>query len=199
MRTAIMTLGLLLIAAGCQTGYDPLDEFGPVPAASVLPAPAPQRSPLFDTELTEHGQYLVELLGCGACHTQGARVGEPDSDLALAGSTIGLAHSNPLQVDKPGVVFGSNLTPDPATGIGAVPDEVLARAIGSGLNRHGRRGLRVMPVAAYSRMSDRDIKAVIAYLRSLPPVEHRVPDAVPEGEESPHRYVHFGVYMNRAN
>ncbi len=187
---------LLPALAACAGPLDTLSDFEPVNATTVLSAPEASPSATYDVKQVDHGKYLVELLGCGACHTHGALIGWPDEERLLAGSGIGLAHSNPLQVEHPAIVFAPNLTPDVATGIGGLSDEAMKQAIRHGV---GRRGvdLKVMPVAALARLRDEDLADIVAYLRSLEPVRHEVPDAVQEGETTDALFVHFGVYQNR--
>ncbi len=140
---------------------------------------------------------MVELLGCGGCHTGGALMGAPETELSLAGSKTGIAHSNPLETDTPGVVFPTNLTPDLDTGIGRKTDVQLKAAISGRSGSHTVRRLRVMPVIAYSKVRDEDLDAVIAYLRSVPPVHNAIPRNVPEGKATAENYVHFGLYRRR--
>ena len=137
------------------------------------------------------------MLGCGTCHTDGALIGEPRSDRWLAGSSIGIAYSNPLEVDNPGVLFPRNLTPDKETGLGMWTEEEIARKIRTGIDRHGGASVPVMPWPAFARFSDTDVTAIVAYLRSLPAVSHAVPVTVPPGTKTKHQYVHFGVYRSR--
>jgi len=70
----------------------------------------------------------------------------------------------------PGQVFASNLTPDPETGIGAIPDDAVARAIREGVSHDGR-ALFMMPWQNFKNLSDEDVAAVVAYLRTLAPVK----------------------------
>lgn len=203
MVARVFALGLPLALMACAAATnsseapDPFEDYRPVDASTVVPAPEPGVSEKYGAEAARHGRYLVELLGCGACHTDGALIGEPNPQRLLAGSSIGIAHSNPLQVQHPGVVFASNLTPDADTGIGALSDDTLRRAIRGGVDRHGDRVLKVMPVGAYSLITESDANDIVAYLRSLAPVSHRIPDEVREGSETSEVYVHFGVYRNR--
>ena len=60
------------------------------------PVPDPARSVGQDTGQAARGKYLVELLGCGSCHTDGALVGLPDGSRRLAGSHIGIAYLRSL-------------------------------------------------------------------------------------------------------
>jgi hypothetical protein len=53
-----------------------------------------------------------------------------------------------------------------------------------------------MPWGAYSRLTDEDVHAIIAYLRSLPPVMHLVPENAAPGTPAPSPYVHFGTYRS---
>jgi hypothetical protein len=78
-----------------------------------------------------------------------------------------------------GISYGINLTPDENTGIGIWTEEMFVRMIRTG--RHmgqSRPVLPPMPIETYSHLTDEDLKAVFAYLRSLPPIENRVPDPV---------------------
>jgi len=199
MKYPLIGLSLGLVVAACATSYDPLDDYEELTPTRVMEAPAmhPDQAKAQDPALLEHGRYLVELIGCPVCHTDGALVGEPKLDHWLAGSEIGIAYSNPLKYDNPGVVFPSNLTPDPKTGIGRWSDDAIVKAMREGLGRHGRGLIQVMPWLVYESISDADTRAIVAYLRSLPPIEHKVPDKVPPGSKTDEFFVHFGVYRSR--
>lgn len=189
---------LAVVVTGCATEtYDPLLDYEELSPVTVLDAPPGTAVSGAAADAINRGEYLVELLGCGACHTDGALIGEPDFSRSLAGSRVGVAYTNPLEYRNPGVVFPSNLTPHPATGIGALSDEAVAAAIRSGAGRHGGRKIVVMPWQGYSRLTDGDVAAIVSYLRSLEPVEHRVPDPVAPGSKTGERFVYFGVYQRR--
>lgn len=192
-----LSAGLIVMLTACAPGTAILDKFEAVPSAPIADAPEPQPSASASSKVVAQGKYMVELLGCGGCHTEGALMGAPVSGLSLAGSHTGIAHSNPLETDTPGVVFPSNLTPDPDTGIGRKTDLELKAAISGRVGRHTVRRLRVMPVIAYSKVRDEDIDAVIAYLRSVPPVRNAIPRNVPAGKRTAEKYVHFGIYRSR--
>ena len=164
-----------------------------------MDAPAPDRSRTgnYTAEQVKRGQYMVALLGCTSCHTDGALVGAPDSRRFLAGSDTGIAYSNPLKQKYPGVVYPANLTPDMETGLGAWTDEDILQMLRNGVTPDGRHTLSVMPWTAYSRLSDEDARAIVAYLRGLPPVHHKVPENVAPGQKATEPYVHFGVYQSR--
>jgi mono/diheme cytochrome c family protein len=117
----------------------------------------------------ERGRYIVEAEAhCLHCHsdrdwkTHGAPV---KPGLEGAGWDVPAAENH-----MPGEVFASNLTPDAETGLGAIPDDAVARAIREGVSHDGR-ALFMMPWQNFRGLSDEDVASVIAYLRSLPPVK----------------------------
>lgn len=196
-----LTAPLVLIACATETEpqYDPLEDYEEIEVATILDAPSPVAGNFAPEHLyqVERGEYLVELLGCGACHTNGSLEGAPQIDMALAGSAIGIAYTNPLGDETPGIVFPPNITPDNETGIGLWSDQQIKLAIRSGVGRHAGRRIAVMPWQGYAKMTDEDITAIVSYLRSIEPVHHKVPDAVEPGERPKDPYVHFGVYRSR--
>ena len=190
-----------LLMGGCaaEVPNDLLLDYEKVEATTILDAPSslpgtysPQRR-----GVVERGEYLVELLGCGACHTDGALIGDPDFERSLAGSQIGIAYANPLGDKNPGVIYPSNITPDEKTGIGNWTDEQIANAIRSGIGRHGSRRLAWMPWRGYAKLSDDDANANVNYLRTIESVEHRVPDEVGPGKAARKPFVYFGVYRSK--
>ena len=196
----LLMVALISILGGCTTpGQSPLRDFESLSPVTIMDAPAsdPDRVKAVDPESAARGKYLVELLGCGSCHTDGALIGLPDKDRLLAGSHTGIAYSDPLRQRNPGIVYPSNLTPDRETGIGAWSDVEILQMIRYGTDRHGSRKLPIMPWPAYNKLSDDDAQAIISYLRSLRPVDHRVPAAVKPGDRAVQPYVYFGVYRKR--
>ena len=189
----------LFCLAACATGdiYNPLDEYEEVQAATVLDAPTPSDVPAEHQAAVNRGEYLVELLGCGSCHTQGALVGAPDPALSLAGSDIGIAYTSPFENDNPGIVFAPNLTPDRDTGLGRWTDEEIKDAVRTGLGRHGPERILVMPWQGYSSITEDDAWAIVAYLRSLEAIDNHVPVNVPVGRHTDETFVHFGVYRSK--
>jgi len=199
MKRMIPALVALSVIAACATGdnYNPLHDYQEVGSIGVLDAPTPAGVSPENRAAVARGEYLVELLGCGACHTDGALIGSPDMSRSLAGSRIGIAYTNPLENPNPGIVFPPNITPDDETGIGRWSDRQIIEAIRSGVGRHAGRRIVVMPWQGYARLSDEDVRAILAYLRNLRSVSHRVPDDIPQGTRSREPYVHFGVYRSR--
>ena len=199
MPFRMTALALPLLLVGCAGGgsYSPLADYEEIEATTILDAPPIAGVAPENRAMVDRGEYLVELLGCGTCHTEGALVGEPDMSRALAGSGIGIAYTSPFENRHPGIVFAPNLTPDRDTGIGRWTDEEIREAIRAGLGRHGPNRILVMPWQAYARISDDDARAIVAYLRSLDPIENTVPVSVPMGRETDATYVHFGVYRSK--
>lgn len=202
-----VTLGILLLCA-CQSSsdgtsvrsqggaYDPLADYDLKTPTTVHDVPV-QAAAGYDEQMVSRGKYLAELLACGTCHTDGALIGEPDPGRQFAGSSIGIAYSNPFAVENPGVLYPANITPDPDTGIGNWRDDDLVTVIRTGVDQHGRRQIPVMPWPGFSRLSEADGRAITAFLRSLPPVRHQVPENVDPGQKARSPYVHFGVYQSK--
>jgi mono/diheme cytochrome c family protein len=128
------SLGISVSAAllnGCGSIAYPLEHYEAVYTKTALETPAPDPATLshLDAAHVNRGRYLVEIAGCGACHTDGALIGEPSAARLLAGSHLGIAYTNPFRDTFPGVAYPSNLTPDPRTGLGNWSDAQIAAAI----------------------------------------------------------------------
>lgn len=199
MKKSPFTLALACCLAACASApsQNPLEDFEQLEPATTLQAPPAEAGAEFSAEQVQRGRYLVGLLGCGSCHTNGALVGEPVAGQLLAGSDVGIAYSNPLAVANPGVVYPANITPDMETGIGAWSTAQIVAMLRTGMNDHSSQTLPVMPWPAYANILDEDAFAIAAYLKSLAPVRHRVPLNVRPGTPAPAPFVHFGVYRSR--
>lgn len=143
----------------------------------------------------EHGEYLVNLLGCGRCHTEGYLLGHQPTAPHLAGSSVGIAYSGGSDEPNPGLVFAPNLTPDDDTGIGRWSRRDIIRALATGVGTDGHQRLPVMPWPSYGALKNDDLEAVAAYLESLPPVRREIPDTTMTGDPIRHPYVRFGIYV----
>jgi len=142
------------------------------------------------------GQYLVNLLACGRCHTEGLLTGNSATGPFLAGSRVGIAYTAYSEDDThPGVVFPSNLTPDNDTGLGTWSEKEIIRAMTAGVAKGGHERLTVMPWSNYGALKKADLKAIARFLKSLSPVARAIPDPIPEGAEIDQPYVRFGVYQ----
>jgi len=131
-------------------------------------------------DLVKRGDYLVNgILTCGNCHTP---KGPP---AAIAGKDF----SGGLSWDEPPFkVTAPNITPDKETGIGNYTDAQLKTVLRKGIKANGVPIAMVMPSGFYEIMTDRDLDAVIAYLRTLKPVSNKVADPVykmPQGHPIP--------------
>jgi len=201
MKSRVFLIAITALLGSCATDVSNplLDDYEEVDATSILDAPAAKPGTYSPQNriLVERGEYLVELLGCGSCHTDGALVGDPDYEKPLAGSSTGIAYTNPLGEKYPGIIYPSNITPDDATGIGTWTDAQIAYAIRAGISRHGSRRLASMPWRGYAKISDDDVRAITGYLRRIEAVEHRVPGEVEPGERASHPFVYFGVYRSK--
>ena len=123
------------------------------------------------------GRYLVSIAGCSDCHTPGGMLGSPDMKRYLGGSDVG------FEIPGLGVFPGRNITPDKETGIGGWTDEQIATALISGKRPDGRQLAPIMPYASFTHMTKDDVAAVVAFLRSLPPVKNEVAGPFKPGEK----------------
>jgi mono/diheme cytochrome c family protein len=117
----------------------------------------------------ERGQYLAHIMDCGGCHNTGAFTPQPNLETPLSGSAIG------FEIPGMGVFYPPNLTPDEETGLGRWSDAEIITAFTTGVRPDGRQLSPAMPWMSYSHISAADAEALVAYLRSLTPVKHKVP------------------------
>lgn len=118
----------------------------------------------------ERGSYLVNtILTCGNCHTPKG----PNGDIADKAFSGGLTFDEP-----PFKVTASNITPDKETGIGNWTDTQIKAALRTGKRPNGVALAEVMPTSFYGIVTERDLNAIVAYLRSLKPIRNKVPDPV---------------------
>ncbi len=111
-------------------------------------------------EQIARGKYVFGAAAGCACHTEADKA----ATLLNAG---GRKYEGPF-----GTVYSSNITPDPETGIGKWSDEQIITAIRSGRRPNGERLIPVHPYPTFNGMAEEDLRALVAYLRSVPPV-HR--------------------------
>ena len=133
-------------------------------------------------ETVARGKYLVTIMDCAGCHTDGYLAGKPDPSRYLAGSSIGFGGPD-------GIVYPPNLTPHEENGIGAWSDDQIITAIRTGQRPDGRRLAPMMPWPSYASLTDEDARAVVAFLRTLPPNEYRPPRPVAVGQPAPSPYL----------
>jgi len=171
---------------------------GVTPSAICAPAESP----------AEHGKYLVTLGGCDDCHSPKVfkETGpEPDMTRRLSGHP---AADKPTAVpagliapDKWGAVgsndftawsgpwgtsFTANLTPDKATGLGSWTADMFVKALKTGKHQgEGRPILPPMPWQNFAQLKEEDLRAIFAFLQTLPAIQNAVPDPVPPAGAPP--------------
>jgi len=124
------------------------------------PSPAGVPADLRSADLVTRGKYLTQAADCEVCHTREG--GEP-----FAG---GRAFATPF-----GVLYSPNITADRETGIGAWTDADFLRAVHKGIARDGERLYPAFPYDSYTLIADDDVRAIRAYLFSLPAVRATAP------------------------
>jgi mono/diheme cytochrome c family protein len=133
-----------------------------MPPAKGLPAPPASNR-------VAYGRYIVTALAhCFECHSGPDANGSPDFDrrLGAGGFLITLA---------PGAtVRTANITPDPDTGIGKWSDADIRKALTEGVRPDGRHLSPPMPYSFFKNMTDEDLNAVIAFVRTIPPIKNAV-------------------------
>jgi len=181
-------------------------RFGAAVALLTLAAAAPRFAAAEeaaaepDAERVARGKYLVDVIGCNDCHTpwkMGEAGPEPEMDRFLSGhrqdanlppapelgegpweatmSGSFTAFSGPW-----GTSFTRNLTPDDETGLGNWTEQEFIDTLRNGRQRGiGRELLPPMPWYNFAKATDDDLKAIWAYLQSLPAVSNRVLDPIP--------------------
>lgn len=165
-------------AAGCgQGGAGGADAN----AAEAGAAPSAQQAAAADA--VARGRYLVAIMDCAGCHNKGSFSPKPEEGY-LEGGAVG------FEVPGLGVFWPPNLTPHPQAGLGAWSEADIVRALKTGTRPDGRQLSPAMPWPAYSKLSDADVRAVAAYLKSLPPSPNQVPaPAQPAQAKAPYMTV----------
>lgn len=119
------------------------------------------------SEELSRGAYLVALAHCAECHTPRTCTGGLDPERRFAGTRMPDGDAAP------------NLTPDRETGIGRWSPRHLARYLDMGMDRDGdfAGGAMASVIDQGTRhLTDADRQAIVAYIRSLPPIRHEVPE-----------------------
>ncbi len=161
---------------------------------------ARRTSRVADAPSVELGRHLVSSIGCNDCHTpfkMGPNGPEPDMTRMLSGHPQDLVLPDPPQLGAGpwtwvgaatntayagpwGVTFAPNLTPDVNTGLGIWTEEMFVQAIRTGRHMGQSRTIQPpMPWQAFANMTDRELKSIYAYLRTVPPIENLAPEYRP--------------------
>src|SRR5215475_9100166 len=149
--TVLKKLLIAVVAAGCLG----LAGFGVLAWRSTI-APIARPAPgSFAPELIAKGEALAGGGYCAECHT------------TKAGQTFagGYAFATPF-----GLLYSTNITPDPETGIGTWSEAAFRRAMHEGVSRDGSHLFPVFTYDHFSRLSDDDVRALYAYFMTRPPV-----------------------------
>ena len=162
-----------------------------------------------EAQNVEIGQAIVEGWGCVYCHTPEVKgpdgLGMPDPDRLMSGhpgdQPIPPVPDAPIDsvewtdyLEQLGstawpsddsIVFSSNLTPDPETGIGEWTAEEFVETIRQGMQRAmGRQIKYPMPWEELSELSDIELASIYEYLMTLQPVPNEVPEPVAIGADN---------------
>ncbi|OFW11185.1 MAG: hypothetical protein A3H96_26785 [Acidobacteria bacterium RIFCSPLOWO2_02_FULL_67_36] len=139
----------------------------------TLPEPFVPRPPPDRSSPVAYGRYLTTIAGCSACHTRSER-GKPIQGMEYAGGAA-------FDVPRAGRVQSANITPDSDTGIGDWPRAFFVARFrdptSAGTRRllpRDRRLNTIMPWTMFAGMTDEDLGAIYAYLRTVRPVRNQV-------------------------
>ena len=160
-----------------------------------------EKKEMTQQELITHGKYLVTTGGCDDCHTPkiytptgpvpdttrrfsgfqaGTKLPALDTKFVMPGNWVVTESNFSGWVGPWGISFASNLTPDNETGIGTLSEEMFIKTLREGkLMGVGRPLLPPMPWPNIAQMTDQDLKAMYAYLRTVKPIRNLVPQPVP--------------------
>jgi hypothetical protein len=166
---------------------------------TTLAQPKPAGQSKVVARRIERGKYLVILGGCNDCHTpfkMGANGPEPDMSRMLSGHPEQMKLPPPPKPVGPwiasfvatntafagpwGITYTANLTPDQNTGLGIWTEDMFLKAMKTGKHMGTSRPIQPpMPWMWLAQATDDDLKAIFAYLKSIPPITNHVPDYEP--------------------
>jgi hypothetical protein len=194
-----------LLLAGALVGLSAACSQSSAEPAAERAAAAPSQD-----ALVARGKTLVTIGGCHDCHTpkkMGPMGPEPDMSRMLSGHPEGDAVTTPYKpaagtpwmiaatMDTTawsgpwGVSFTANLTPDTNTGLrsGVWTEDLFIKAMRTGKHVGTARDiLPPMPWQGIGQTSDDDLKAIWAYLGTIPPINNHVPEPLPPPVETTH-------------
>ena len=146
----------------------------------------------------ERGRYLVTITGCHDCHSPKVAGMTPDLTRSLSGrpATTALPAATKSEVHASldltawqgpwGYSVASNLTPDAATGLGTKYTEAsFIATMRTGKKPNGTGILPPMPSEVYQNMTDDDLKAIFAYLKTIKPIRNAVYAGLPPPAAAP--------------
>ncbi|MEP6748944.1 MAG: cytochrome C [Bacteroidota bacterium] len=135
---------------------------------------APVLKITYTPERIERGRYLANTVTvCMDCHStrDWTKFAGPLTEGTLGKGGERFDH----KIGFPGVYYSKNITP---AGIIRYTDGELFRLITTGVTKEGRAMFPVMPYGHYGKMDPEDIQSIIAYIRTLAPIENKVPESV---------------------
>jgi mono/diheme cytochrome c family protein len=165
LKIAAILVVILIAVIGVAISYVKmaLPDVGEPPALKVEGTP----------EQVERGRYLANAVTiCMDCHS--TRDWTKFSGPLTPGTHGKGGETFDRSMGFPGVYISKNITP---AGISRYTDGELYRVITTGVNKEGRAMFPVMPYSHYGTMDDEDIFSIIAYLRTLDPIESQVPES----------------------
>ena len=155
--------------------------------AATLAVSTPASAQQGNNAAVDRGRYLVRITGCHDCHSPKVQGMTPNLDLALSGrpASTQLPSETKTEVHASadltawtgpwGYSVASNLTPDPTTGIGTRYNEAsFIATMRTGKKPNGTPIMPPMPSEVYQNMTDDDLKAIFAYLRTIKPIRNPV-------------------------
>lgn len=170
----------LLMSAGPAPGRQSQQQVQTARGARTESSTVSGRS--CSAEQVAQGEYVSAIAHCFLCHSEVSYTREHPA-LPLPGK-MGSGHvftSQEAHVPPSFRVVAPNITPDPVTGIGRWSEEQVIRAVRQGIGHDGRTLFPFMPYAFYHQMTDSDARALVCYLRTIPPVRRRLPSTrIPE-------------------
>ncbi|HEY2954172.1 MAG TPA: c-type cytochrome [Candidatus Eisenbacteria bacterium] len=173
--TRIRLVALLIAAVALASAAAAISSTGTPGKAAAAKTAAKPMDAAAKAKMIERGKFLALVSGCNDCHTPGTLLGAPDFARALSGSDLGW--QGPW-----GTTYARNLTPDLETGLGYYKEEEIVKAMKGGTRLDGSPMLPPMPWQSFTAYNDEDMHALAAYMLSLPPVSHAVPDRLPPGK-----------------
>jgi mono/diheme cytochrome c family protein len=133
-----------------------------------------------NSDLVKRGDYLVNtIMTCGNCHTPKG----PNGDIAEKALSGGLSWDEP-----PFKVTAPNITQDKETGIGAWSDADIKKALRTGVRPNGVQLAMIMPTDFYDIITERDLNAIVAYLRTVKPIKNTVADPIYKMKQIHHAF-----------
>jgi mono/diheme cytochrome c family protein len=125
-------------------------------------------------KVIERGEYLANHVAlCMDCHSK--RDFTKYAGPVIPGTEGGGGELFDPKVGLPGMIYGKNITPDSATGIGTWTEAEILRAMTQGISKNGDTLFPIMPYPTLNRMAKDDLLSIIAYIRTLKPINNAIP------------------------